>query len=312
MIKLGAVTIDTSHPKAFSQYFNSGDRARYVGVYNGGFRGDNEVEGFIKMNPGTKRYYSLEDMSRDVDIALIHACNWDKHLEFARPFIKAGKPVFIDKPIVGSFRDCREIERLAKDGAVILGSSCFRYADIIKNFFAIPVEKRGELLHINSTIGVDEFNYAIHAVELILGYLPGDRAVNVKYIGSATAHGNTVDSYYVSFESGAAANYHIHLNAWQASMSTVITTKTSYTDTVNHGNTYSPLLDAVCDFMEGKPNCLAPVEDITEATKIMLAGKLSKENGGADISPRSLPDNASFDGFTFETKYAAAAAIIYL
>ena len=49
MIRIGVVNIDVSHPKAFSEYLKKGNRARYVAVYNEGFRGDDEVEGFIKI-----------------------------------------------------------------------------------------------------------------------------------------------------------------------------------------------------------------------------------------------------------------------
>ena len=38
MIRIGAVNIDTSHPLAFSEYLLKGNRARYVAVYNDGFR----------------------------------------------------------------------------------------------------------------------------------------------------------------------------------------------------------------------------------------------------------------------------------
>ena len=83
------------------------------------------------------------------------------------PFIERNKPVFIDKPIVGSFADCRKLEQLAAQGAVILGSSSVRYAEEVDAFLAEPIEERGELMTIYGTAGVDEFNYAIHIIEAI-------------------------------------------------------------------------------------------------------------------------------------------------
>lgn len=51
MIRIGVVNIDVSHPLAFSQILNQEDRARYVAVYNDGFRSDEEVDAFIHRSP---------------------------------------------------------------------------------------------------------------------------------------------------------------------------------------------------------------------------------------------------------------------
>jgi predicted dehydrogenase len=51
-------------------------------------------------------------MADKVDIGFIQSCNWDKHIDQAMPFIQKGKPVFIDKPIVGSMKDIERIEKL--------------------------------------------------------------------------------------------------------------------------------------------------------------------------------------------------------
>jgi len=58
--------------------------------------------------------------------------------------------------------------------------------------------------------------------------------------------------------------------------------------------------------MENKPNDLAPVPDIIESVKILLAGKASRENGGTVVALAELDKyNPSFDGAKFETEYAA-------
>ena len=120
MIRIGVVNIDVSHPKAFSEYLKKGNRARYVAVYNDGFRGDDEVEGFIKNYKLDKHCKTVEELAEMVDIGFIQGCNWNKHLNYVQPFIDRKKPVFIDKPIVGSLADCKKLEELASKGAVIL------------------------------------------------------------------------------------------------------------------------------------------------------------------------------------------------
>lgn len=101
MFRIGTVNIDTSHAPSFAEILQKGDVARYTCVYNDGFRTDEEVDAFITRFGLEKRYTSLEEMAGNVDIAFIQGCDWDRHLALAEPFVKAGVPVFIDKPIVG-------------------------------------------------------------------------------------------------------------------------------------------------------------------------------------------------------------------
>src|SRR3990172_9109153 len=134
MIRIGVVDIDISHPRSFADYLKQGNRARYAAIYNEGFRGDDEVEGFIRNYGLDKRCDSIEELADFVDVGFLQSCNWDKRLRQAMPFIEKGKPVFFDKPMVCSIADCRKLEQLAADGAVILGSSSVRYAEEITEF----------------------------------------------------------------------------------------------------------------------------------------------------------------------------------
>lgn len=151
MIRIGAVNIDTSHPLGFGEVMEKDDRARYVGVYNDSFRPDSEVEGFIRRFGLEKRCNTLEELAAMCDIGFIHGCDWDDHLRCAMPFIEQGKPVFIDKPLVGNLADCRRVEQLVKDGAVILGATSARYAYEVQQFLALPEEERGEVVNVFGT-----------------------------------------------------------------------------------------------------------------------------------------------------------------
>ena len=75
MIQIGVVNIDTSHPKAFTEYLKRKNRAGYTAVYNDSFRGDDEVEAFCKMNHFAKRCASIEELADRVDIGFIQSCN---------------------------------------------------------------------------------------------------------------------------------------------------------------------------------------------------------------------------------------------
>ena len=111
MLKFGAITIDTSHPKSFAKKLSEGDRAHYVAVFNDGFREEDEVNSFAN-HYGMKVCSSVAELADLVDLGLVHSCNWDKHLSYVAPFIERNKPVFIDKPLVGNLKDARKLMEL--------------------------------------------------------------------------------------------------------------------------------------------------------------------------------------------------------
>ena len=312
MIRIGVVNIDVSHPKAFSEYLIKSNRARYVAVYNDGFRGDDEVEAFIRNYGLEKRCRSIEELADYVDVGFIQGCNWDKHIEQAMPFIQRGKPVFIDKPIVGSLSDCIKLEKLSEQGIIILGSSSVRYAEEIVDFASRPEEERGKIMNVFGTAGVDEFNYAIHIVEAI-GGICGTGAAAVKFAGCSEKDGEKCETFYIRFNSGITAAYNTFQGTWMPFEVVIMTTKATFQFRIDTGKIYGALLDRICDYMETGKNNLASIKTITESIKIMLAARISREKGGAEVKLSDIPENdPGYDGDKFEKEYAAAAKKIYL
>ncbi|MDD3928057.1 MAG: Gfo/Idh/MocA family oxidoreductase [bacterium] len=311
MIRIGAVDIDTSHPGAFACYLSRGTRARYVAIYNEGFRGDDEVDGFIKKFGLERRCESLEELADTVDIGFLHSCNWEKHLPQAMAFIERGKPVFIDKPIVGSPAHCRKLEELAGQGAVILGSSSVRYVREIENFLSLPEEERGKVTSVFGTTGVDEFNYGIHIVEAIGGLL-GQGAVSNRFVGRSTIEDKVCETYYVRFESGVSAVYNTFCGAWQPFEMVIITTAGTFQFRIDTNSMYGALLDRICDYLETGVKRMAAVEELTESVRIMLAGRLSRTNNGVEVYLKDISDeDPGYDGYEFERGYAVMSSKIY-
>ena len=306
MIRIGTVNIDTSHAPSFAEILLKGDRARYTAIYNDGFRTEEEVADFITKYGLEKRYTSLEEMAKNIDVAFIQSCDWDRHIELSKPFIDAGIPVFIDKPIVGNMHDVKIIEDWAKQGKVILGTSAMRYTYEHDNFFENA--STDDIINITATVGVDEFNYAIHAVEEIMGFMRGHRPVSTRFIGSNTVGDVDTDSYRVMFDNGVAAYYHICKKGWQPSTAIVMTKKTTFVYKIDSNKVYEAMLKQVCNYFEGKENNLATVEEMLDSVKIMLAGRKSYRTGGGEIPVASLnyDEKTAFDGKKFYDFYAEA------
>lgn len=311
MIRIGVVNIDVSHPLAFSKVLMEENRARYTAVYNDGFRSDAEVDAFVQKRGLEGRCRTVDELAERVDVGFIQGCNWDRHLDYVEPFLRRGKPVFIDKPMVGSMRDIRRLEALMRRGLKVMGCSSMRYADELSAFLALPVEQRGEVIHIMGTCGVDEFNYGIHIVEAI-GAL-AKHPVSVRFGGAGDKGGKHTETFYVQFEDGTTATYITVAGVWLNCDLLVTTTKAVYPIAIDSGKIYKALLDRICDQMETGKSDLAPVEDILDSVRIMLAGRLSRERGGAIVRLDEIPEeDPGYDGDAFEKGYAASAAPIYL
>lgn len=311
MIRVGTVNIDTSHPMGFADSMAKSNRMRYVGIYNDSFRDDAEVDGFIARYGLERRYNTVDELAENCDIGFVQGCDWDEHLRFAKPFLEKGKPVFIDKPIVGNLRDCRELRKLVADGGIILGSSSARYAYEIQDFLAIPVEERGEIVNVFGTAGVDEFNYGIHIAEIIGGLL-GTGAEYVKYMGKGEANGKYSESIYTQFSNGKSAVFNTFTGVWQPFALTVMTTKSSYQIKLDSNRLYDALIEQICNYMEKKENILASVDALIESVEIMLAATASRARNGEAVRLDSLTESDPiYDGAEFKKGYAAASGAMY-
>lgn len=312
-MKIGCVSLDVSHPKSLATKMEAFCMdMKYEYVWDKGFRLPSEREWFVKRFGLAGEVEEISEMVDKVDIGFVHSCNWEKHLDLAMPFIKAGKPVFIDKPLVGSVQDIKRVRELVAGGAVIYGASSCRYLDDIQNFVNMPKETKGDVVSIYCTVGANEFDYSIHAME-ILSTIAGCKAVSAQYTGSGKSpEGLECQTYNIHFENGIIGTYHVTLGKHQKFHVTVMTT----TNTFYIGVDSSKLL--VCLLRElyrqwryGKSN-LCDVETLLNCTETMLCGKKSRDElNGALVTIPELGENDKFDGYEFEKGYAAAATVAY-
>ena len=69
---------------------------------------------------------------------------------------------------------------------------------------------------------------------------------------------------------------------------------------------YTALMDNVVAFALGRPNCLAPVETLTESVRIALAAEESRRRYGATVALKDLDTDApGFSGTEFAADYGA-------
>ncbi|MDP7014291.1 MAG: Gfo/Idh/MocA family oxidoreductase [Pirellulaceae bacterium] len=183
-IRVGIIGLDTSHVIAFTKVLNAPEPApdvahcRVVAAYP---KGSPDIESSVVRVPGyTKQIKelgveivdSIPELVKRVDAVLLETNDGRPHLEQVLPVLKAGKPVFIDKPIAGSLTDAIAIFAAAKKANVpVFSSSSLRYA---ANAQEIRNGSIGDVNGCNTyspcsleKTHPDLFWYGIHGVELL-------------------------------------------------------------------------------------------------------------------------------------------------
>ncbi|HUT25695.1 MAG TPA: Gfo/Idh/MocA family oxidoreductase [Sumerlaeia bacterium] len=114
-----------------------------------------------------------EDVVGAVDAVVIATDKGHEHVDRCRPFIEAGLPIFVDKPLVDNAQDLATFRKWHDEGKPFLSSSCMRYA---KEFmpYRISTNELGRLRFASVTTPKSWERYGIHALEAIYPILgPG-------------------------------------------------------------------------------------------------------------------------------------------
>ncbi|MGI9456999.1 MAG: Gfo/Idh/MocA family protein [Aeoliella sp.] len=139
-IRVGIIGLDTSHCLAFTKILNDENavedvaNCRVIACYP---KGSPDIESSVSRVPkyteeitkiGVEIVPTIDDLLKRVDAVLLETNDGRPHLEQVLPCFKAGKPVFIDKPIAGSLTDAVAIfEASKKYDAPTFSSSSLRY-----------------------------------------------------------------------------------------------------------------------------------------------------------------------------------------
>ncbi|MBD2861583.1 Gfo/Idh/MocA family oxidoreductase [Paenibacillus oceani] len=300
VLKIGLVDLDTSHPGSFVPILRKLGH-EVAAVYDGGIINPEGYAAKFAQDQGIATVCeSVADMVDRVDIALIHSCDWDIHIERARPFVEAGKAVFLDKPIAGNVRDLNQIVQWVKDGARITGGSSLRSCNEVREWRTqdVPAE---EWVYALAGCAVDEFNYGIHAYSMLHGLMgPGVR--QVRYIGGSA---ESQRQYELMWEDGRRGVVSVgKTSGYLPFYANVVTQKRVDYIKVNNGNLYQSLLETVLPYLAGSAPADIAIEQLVEVELAAIAAKLSFEQGGATIALNEIPESyAGYDGAVFAKSY---------
>jgi predicted dehydrogenase len=295
MIRIGVVDLDTSHPKAFCAILSQMSGVRVTALLDSH---DVWPEGydrtFAEQNNIPLVCGDLDEMVEHVDAAMIHGVNWDSHIKKILPFIKAGKHVLIDKPIVGSVADVQRMRDLnAAHPGLIFGGSSLRFAnEIVVLKSSVPdIENSTSVL---ASGPGDFFSYAIHTTEMLQGLL-GCGVTSVEF-----KQGHSSSFLFLTYHNGFTAILQLEtpFHEWSVSLFTQSGLRSTAVDS---SKLYEPFLTAFVDFVK-RGNGFT-IDGPLEAVLIHLAAKRSREFGGK-IQLADIPSDERFSGSVFADEYA--------
>ncbi len=123
-----------------------------------------------------------EDMIPFVDAILLARDDPENHYEMALPFIKAGLPIFIDKPLALSVKEAEMLFSEMLYENQIFTCSSIKYA---KEFGIDKTKDLGTIKLIDASISKSWEKYAVHIIEPVLDMLPDrGKLLSVKNTGN--------------------------------------------------------------------------------------------------------------------------------
>lgn len=195
MIRIGIVGSDNSHAEIFSKLVNIPDangqfafpQVRVECIFGLEAERTNQVAQMGKIPRIVKR---PEDMLHMADAVMVVFRDGDLHFLYAKPFVEAGMPVWIDKPMTRKPEEIRELLKIVNQrGALLDGGSTVKYipaVEHIRTAYQNPQRQNGRM--ISATLGFtalldNDYGglcfYGMHLIEMTLmafGYAPSSIA----------------------------------------------------------------------------------------------------------------------------------------
>ena len=221
---------------------------------------------------------SLEEMAGQVDAVLLSRDDPENHVAMAKPFIDAGLPIFIDKPLTLSIPELDYFSDEFAKGKIIMSCSSQRYA----NEVMIARQERASFgkLELITAVGKKDWNkYGVHLLEGLFCILDDIRPLSVRHVGQRDR-----DIVLINFENGVQAVVHLFMDI-TGTFQFSIFGQTGW-KLVDVRNSYSMFRDNIIEFIrsvrEGKSRL--SFDKTERIIRTLIGANESLEQGGKEIS----------------------------
>jgi predicted dehydrogenase len=298
--KAGIIGLDTSHSVAYTKTLNNADAGPEYGGYKvvaAYPKGSNDIKSSVDRIPGyieevkklgVEIVDSIDELLKRVDVVFLETNDGRLHLEQAIPVFKAGKRMFIDKPIAASLTDAVAIFNAADYYKVpVFSSSSLRY---ISGAIDISGGAIGKVIGADTyspctieTTHPDLFWYGIHGVETLFAVM-GTGCKSVTRVHTADT-----DLVTGTWQDGRIGTFRGTRSGKHGYGGTAFGEK-GIISLGNFGG-YDPLLVKVIEFFD---TGIVPVrpEETLEIFAFMQAADESKLKGGASVEVEKVMQEA--------------------
>lgn len=289
-LRAGIIGTDTSHVPALTKIFRSRPewKITVVAAFKGGSPdlplSATRLEGFartIRDDYGVELVDTIDALLQKVDVVLLESVDGRTHLAQVTPVLKAGKRVFIDKPLAANLEDARRIVQLSRDTRTpFFSTSSTRFhPDIprLRDSAGVGKITRVQARYVLNPLAFhpDLFFYGIHGVEALYAVMgSGCRSVTRRIDGDD-------DVSTCTWKDGRVGVYRGMRTADPAQPLLTVTGATGEAATSGSAG-YEALALTMAEFFHtGRP----PVDaaETLEVFEFMTAAQLSKERGGAAV-----------------------------
>jgi len=291
--KVGIIGLDTSHSIAFTKVLNAASpNAEYKGykvvaAFPYGSKtiasSADRIPGYIEQvkEMGVSIVGSIKELLDQVDVVLLETNDGRLHLEQALEVFKAGKRMFIDKPIAASLADAVAIfDASKKHNIPVFSASSLRY---IKGAQDLDKSKvLGADAYSPSTYEQthpDLFWYGIHGVETLFTVM-GTGCQEVVRI-----HTPDTDVVVGTWEGGRIGTFR-GTRSGKSGYGGVVYTADGNVSLGPYGG-YEPLLVEIINYFETGKVPVSP-EETLEIFAFMAAADESKANGGRPVNMQEV------------------------
>ena len=240
-----------------------------------GFKGIEEARKIAKASNIENVVEKPEDMIGEVDAVICATDDGNEHVERCKPFLDAGIPMFIDKPLVNTEEDLKTFVKWHKEGKKFISGSSLRYNKSLEPYYKNHYEL-GKLMYICQPMAKKFETYGIHALEAVYPLL-GEGYVSVRNTG-------TYEQAHLHIKHKSGCNVTIAQGIGMVGAGTLIV-GTAGNTYVTGGDSYycfKKQLDLFVHWLRTGEEPF-PFSETVELMKMVVAGLRSREEGGREV-----------------------------
>ncbi|MEJ7767252.1 MAG: Gfo/Idh/MocA family oxidoreductase [Chitinophagaceae bacterium] len=219
----------------------------------------------------------MESMIGQVDAVILSRDDAENHVQMAKPFIDAGIPIFIDKPLAIHLNDLNYFREQQALGKLIMSCSSMRYSNECR-VAKTELHQIGQVELVTAVSTKGWPRYGIHMLEALFMILEDPTPLTVTHVGSEKK-----DTVYIEFHNGIKATIHCFMDIAPTFQISLFGQKSWRLIEIK--NSYSMFRENIIEFIrsvqEGKSRL--PFHKTANVIRTLIAGKESLEQGGKKI-----------------------------